>query len=43
MTGISNDEISFPHKLLLTDDPQVLKIGKPYPNGSSVNIKLPKS
>ena len=33
----SNDETNFSHKLLLTNT-QVLKIRKPFTNGSSANI-----
>ena len=38
----SNDEISFPHKLLLTDT-QVSKICKAFATGSSANIKFSKT
>ena len=37
--GDSKDEISFPHKLLLTNT-QVLRIRKSFANGSSANIKI---
>ena len=37
LTGNSNDETNFPHKLLLTDT-QVSKICKAFVNGSSTNI-----
>ena len=40
--GDSNDEKNFPHKLLLTNT-QVAKLHKAFPNGSSANIKLPKT
>ena len=39
LTGNSNDETNFPHKLLLTDT-QVSKIRKAFENGLSANIKL---
>ena len=35
----SNDEINFPHKLLLTDK-QVSRFCKAFANGSSAKIKL---
>ena len=38
----SNDENNFPHKLLLTKA-QVSKICKAFENGSSADIKLPKT
>ena len=41
MIGISNDEINFPHKLLLTGT--VSKIRKAFANGSSANIKFLKT
>ena len=37
--GESNDETSFPYKLLLTNT-QVSKIHKAFANGSSANIKF---
>ena len=40
--GKSNDETSFPHKLLLTDT-QVSKIRKAFANGSSANITSSKT
>ena len=42
MFGDSNDEISFPHKSLLTNT-QVSKIHKAFSNGSLANIKLSKT
>ena len=42
LTGNSNDETNFPHKLLLTDT-QVSKICKTFTYGSSVNIKFSKT
>ena len=42
VTGGSNDEINFPHKLLLTNT-QVSKLRKAFSNGSSANIKLLKT
>ena len=39
--GNSNDEINFPHKLLLTDT-QVSKLCKVLVNGSSDNIRFSK-
>ena len=42
MVDESNDETSFPHKLLLTNT-QVLKNCKTFSNGSSANIKFLKS
>ena len=42
LTGNSNDEINFPHKLSLTDT-QVSKIRESFANGSSVNIKFKKN
>ena len=41
MIGNSNDEINFPHKLLLTDT-QVSKIRKAFANGSSANLIFSK-
>ena len=38
----SNDEINFPHKLLLTST-QISKIRKAFVNGSSANIKFSKT
>ena len=40
--GDSNDEINFPHNLLLTDT-QVLTIRKAFANGSSANITFSKA
>ena len=42
MTGDSNDETNFPHKLLLTDR-QVSRLRKPFANNSAANIKLSKT
>ena len=42
MIRSSNDEINFPHKLLLTNI-QVAKIRKAFENGSSADIKLSKT
>ena len=42
MIGNSNDEHSFPHKLLLTNT-QVSRLHKTSANNSSTNIKLSKS
>ena len=42
MTGNSNDETNFPHKLLLTDR-QVANIRKPFANYLSTDIKLSKA
>ena len=42
MVGHSNDETSFPHKLLLTNT-QVLRIHKAFENGSSANINFSKT
>ena len=42
LIGSSNDETNFLHKLLLTDT-QVSKISKAFANGSSANIKFPKT
>ena len=42
MNGNSNDEINFPHLLLLTDT-QVSKLCKAFANDSSANIKFSKS
>ena len=39
IVGNSNDEINFPHKLLLTNT-QVSKLHKAFANGSSANSKL---
>ena len=40
--GEFNDNINFPHKLLLTNT-QVSKIREAFANGSSVNIKFSKT
>ena len=40
--GNSNDEINFPHKLLLTNT-HILRLHKAFANGSSANIKLSKT
>ena len=42
MIGDSNNETNFPHKLLLSDT-QVLRLCKPFGNGSSANVKLLKT
>ena len=42
MIGSSNDEINFPHKLLLINT-QVSKLPKDFANGSLANIKLSKT
>ena len=42
VVGDSNDENSFPHKLLLTNT-QVLKLRKDFSNNLSANIKLLKT
>ena len=42
MIGKSNDEINFPHKLLLTNR-QVANLCKAFPNYSSTDIKLSKT
>ena len=42
MIGKSNDETNFPHKLLSTNT-QASKIRKSFANGSSDNIKFPKT
>ena len=42
MTGDSNDEAEFPHKLLLTDT-QVSRFSKFIANGLSTNLKLSKT
>ena len=42
VSGDSNDENSFLHKLLLTNA-QVLRLRKTFGNGSSANIKLSKT
>ena len=39
VTGDSNDELNFPHKLLLTDR-QVSSLLKAFANNLSANIKL---
>ena len=39
--GDSNDEINFPHKLLLIDT-QVSRLSKAFANCSSANIKFSK-
>ena len=42
MVGNSNDEINFPHKLLLTNR-QILSLRKAFANHTSVDIELPKT
>ena len=42
MADNSNDETSFPNKLLLTKT-QVSRIRKAFANGSSANVKLSKN
>ena len=42
MIGSYHDETNFSHKLFLTNT-QVSNIGKAFANGSSVNVKFPKS
>ena len=42
LVGISNDEINFLHKLLLTNT-QVSKIRKAFANDSSTSIKFSKT
>ena len=42
MIGDSNDEVNFPHELLLTDR-QVSSIRKAFANNSSVDIKFSKT
>ena len=42
VTGDSNDENNFPHKLLLTNT-KVSKICKAFANGASTNIKFSKT
>ena len=42
LIGSSNDEINFPHKLLLTDT-EVSKVHKAFANGLSANIKFSKT
>ena len=42
LTGDSNDETNFPHKLLLTDT-QVLRFCKAFSNGSSANVNFSKT
>ena len=42
VTGGSNGETNFPHKLLLTDR-QVAKLRKTFANNASANIKLSKT
>ena len=42
VVGDCNEENNFRHKLLLTKT-QVSKLHKAFPNGSSANIKLPKT
>ena len=42
MTGNSDDEASFPHKLLLTNK-QVASLRKAFANNLSANIKLSKT
>ena len=41
IVGDSNDEINFPHKLLLTNT-QVSNLRQAFANGSSSNMKLSK-
>ena len=41
LSGNSNNETNFPHKLILTDT-QVSKICKAFANGSSANMKFSK-
>ena len=43
MIDNSNDEINFPHKLLLLTNRQVVNLCKAFANNSSVNIKLSKT
>ena len=42
MIGNSNDEINFPHKILITDR-QVANLCKTFGNNSSTDIKLSKT
>ena len=42
MTGNSNDETNFPHKLLLTNI-QVANLRKAFANKSSADVKLSKT
>ena len=42
MIGNSDDEINFPHRLLLTNR-QVANLRQAFPNDSPVNIKLSKT
>ena len=42
MIGNSDDEINFPHKLLLTNR-QVANLHKAFANNSSANIRLSKT
>ena len=42
LTGDSNDETNFPHKVLLTDT-QVSRFFKAFANGSSANVKFSKT
>ena len=42
MTGNSNDETNFPHKLLLTNI-QVTNLRKAFANKSSADVKLSKT
>ena len=42
MIGNSDDQINFPHKLLLTNE-QVESLRKAFANNSSANIKLSKT
>ena len=42
VTGNSNDETNFLHKLSLTNS-QVLMLRKAFENGSSANVKLSKT
>ena len=41
MVGNSNDEVNFPHKLLLTNR-QILSLRKAFANHTSVDVKLSK-
>ena len=42
MVGNSNNETTFPHKLLLTNR-QILSLRKAFANHTSVDIKFPKT
>ena len=42
MNGSSDDEMNFPHTLLLTDT-EISKIRKAFANGASTNIKFSKT